>query len=396
VKRILLFGLIVTMSAICIALIGANTASTTALCEDEPKEGLCQKEATFFSAGISKFETPVGTVSCGTFVEAYGVEPATPKGKPLEGEMSFQFPSCSNGAELCWVPFESEGLWSSASFNWTSGANGTVELTGNGEGFEVEIVCQTKINCTYTLESELDVVGGKKGSIVASKEKMGSATGSTCPGSGAAISFSASYASGPFFVGSAIPPVTLCKKSESPCSAAESYGIPTSLSAGLETGSTAKLKLKITEESKTTEYTVACSASTLEGKATAAGWPTKAEMSSAVFGECGGTCAVEAVKPPFTGEIEASGGGNGKLTLSPRLRVKCIGAYKCTYEASGLGNTITGGAPAKVQIGMVLNKLVSGESDAKCGAEMTWEGVYRFTKPEAGGEAKMWVEREGI
>jgi hypothetical protein len=134
----------------------------------------------------------------------------------------------------------------------------------------------------------------------------------------------------------------------------------------------------------------------LEGKVTSEGWPTTGEISSLSFSECGGTCAVKAFKLPFSVQIEATGSGNGTMTVtgSPRIRARCIGAYKCTYES--LAFSITGGTPAAISPSASLSKLVAAESDAKCGSEMKWQGTYKFSKPETAGEAKMWIVRDGI
>jgi hypothetical protein len=394
-KRIVILTLTTGVVVAAFALVNANLASTTAVCTEEPKGGLCKGVSGSLEgeANPTKFETSVGTITCRTNLGVVPAEPSSPKGTPISitGFFFFWPSSCKNeSGQTCTIPEPTEF---SGTLSWTSGVNGAIK---GSKGPKISLNCK-EINCTYTLESELEVLGGKSASIVANKEVLGSATGALCPGGGAPISFTGTYKLGTLYLGETSPPVTLCKKNETPCSAGETYGVPTTLVASLEPGGVAKLKLKITEESETTEYTVACGSSTLEGKTTAASWPTKAEVTSILFGECGGTCAAKAIKPPFTATVEANGAGNGQITWLPRLQVRCIGAYKCTYEAStNVNSSITGGAPAKLPVALSANKLVTTESDTKCGATLTWEGAYRFTKPEAGGEAKMWVVREGI
>ena len=90
-KRLLLYGLATVLTLSAVALVGANSASTTALCNDEPKEGLCEEEGTFAGeASPANFETGVGTVSCNSFAEGYSMGP-TPKGKTLAGEVWLVF-----------------------------------------------------------------------------------------------------------------------------------------------------------------------------------------------------------------------------------------------------------------------------------------------------------------
>jgi hypothetical protein len=101
-------------------------------------------------------------------------------------------------------------------------------------------------------------------------------------------------------------------------------------------------------------------------------------------------------------QMDASGGGNGTIEIAasaggaaPRLQVKCIGAYKCTYETGSVSTSVTGGSPAKLSVNAVLGTLLAAESEEKCGPELRWEGKYEFTEPLAGGVAKMWIVREG-
>jgi hypothetical protein len=381
-KRIAIPGLAVTVVIAAVALINASLASTTGLCNDEPKEGLCKGKGTFTALNNSAvLETSVGNITCASALNASGSEPSTPEGKPLQGKVTVVLSACKDkNGKTCVVTL---GEFTVA-FNWTGGVSGSIEAT---KAPQVSITSCEGIECKYTLESALDINGGAEATIVANKETMGSATGSNCPGGGAAIFFSDTYKAKSFFVVATTP---------LPCATEETYGVPTTFSASLEPESVSKLKLKIIEESETTEYTVPCSSSTLEGEVTATGWPTEGKVTSIVFGECGGTCTAKVTNPGFTTSIEASGSGNGTMTWSPRLQVRCIGAYKCTYDALSSISTITGGAPAKMPVALVASKLVTGESDAKCGTQLTWEGAYRFSKPEIGGEAKMWVVRKGI
>jgi hypothetical protein len=400
-KKVTLTGALIVIAIAIAGLVIASSASPTALCEDEPKEGLCKKTGGIEEAETTSavFETSVGKITCHGYVEFYGSEPATPKGVALKGSAPVSFSSClREGGGSCTAKVTHTYA---ATLSWTSGSNGTLLFNSNEKGPpNVTITCTAVIECTYTFESAFDVNGGKEATVVASKDALGGATGALCPGSGAAIALTATFKTPtPAYVGATIPPVNLCKANETPCTSENTYAVPTTFSAGLEAGSTAKLRLKITEESEETEYTVSCASSTLEGKTTAAKWPMTGEISALSFGECGDTCSAKALKLPFSVQLEASGSGNGTITFlgtAPHLRVRCIGAYKCTYESGSQSMPVTGGTPAKLSVNASINKLTTTESDTKCGAEVKWEGTYRFTKPEASGTAKMWVVREGI
>lgn len=398
-KRNALLGVTTLVVLAITAAIGVNLASPTALCLDEPKEGICKTSGYIEEAETSsaKFETSIGIITCKSYLEAEPTEPATPKGLPQKGEAFTSFSACTKeGGATCTA---SALHFSQVSFNWVSGVSGSLEFTTTKTGPpQVKLTCEKSIECTYTLESTYEVVGGKPATVVASKEVLGSASGTLCPGSGAAIGLTATYKSptAAAYVGQTTPPVNLCQKNETPCSAGNTYSVPTSLTASLEAGVKARLRVKITEESETTEYTVGCDVSTVEGKVSSAKWPAPGEISVVTFGECGGACAVKQVKAPFAASVEATGGGNGTISWAPRIRVRCIGAYKCTYETGNLTTSIVGGVPAKLPVSLAINKLVTAESDTKCGSEAKWEGAYVFTKPEASGEAKMWVVREGV
>lgn len=406
-KYLKLLGLL-TAAFIATAIIGTKSASPTAVCSDEPKGGVCGSPY-----GITKIEgksfaaelkTPVGTVACfsgGTFV-GETTEKQTGEGKPLKGTVTqVPFALCKLGATSCTV--QSVNKPYVALINWTTGSSGNLEFESSGVGTPgISILCGASIDCTYPFTSPMKIEGPSV--IVADKATLGAGSGKNCPKSEGAPTWSTAY---PLFkalyVANYAAQDKLCKKNESPCPGEEAYGSSTALAASLETGSATKFKLKISEESVETEYTVPCESSALEGKTTAsAGFPLAGEITTLTFAECGGTCAVKALKLNYKAEIEATGGGNGSIRMltgggggTPRLEVRCIGAYKCTYEASSIPTSATGGAPAKLSVNTTLNK-VAGESDAKCGSQLKWEGSYKFTKPEAGGEAKMWLIREAI
>jgi hypothetical protein len=401
----LLSLLIVALTAS--AVIGAKTATPTAICSDAPKGGACASpygiKAFEGESFATQFQTPVGTVSCSSegFFNGETTEKQTGAGKPLKGtvtKMSFAF--CKLGITSCTV--ESVNKPYVALFKWTTGSRGDLEFESSGAGIPgISIACGASIDCTYAFTSPIQIEG--PGNVIASKDTLGAGSGKTCPKPETATWSTLYELFGPLYVADYVGQDKLCKKNESPCPSEETYGSSTALSAVLESGSAAKLKLKINEESVETEYTVPCESSILEGKTTAsAGLPLPGEITALTFAECGGTCAVKALKLNYKAEVEGAGSGSGSIRMltgsgggTPRLQVRCIGAYKCTYESSSISTSATGGAPAKLSVNATLNK-VAGESDAKCGSQLKWEGSYKFTKPEAGGEAKMWLIREAI
>jgi hypothetical protein len=406
-KYLKLLGFLIAVF-IATAIIGTRSAAPTALCSDEPKGGACGSPY-----GITKIEgkstgaelkTPIGTIACfsgGTFI-GETTEKQTGEGKPLKGTVTqMPFALCKLGITSCTV--ESVNRPYVALLSWTSGTKGDLEFESSGVGTPgISILCGASIDCTYPFTSPIQIEGPSV--VFANKATLGAGSGKNCPKSEAAVTWSTGYQLfKAFYVANYAAQDKLCKKNESPCPGEETYGSSTALAAALETGSAAKFKLKISEESVETEYTVPCESSVLEGKTTAAGGlPLPAEITTLTFAECGGTCAIKALKLNYKAEVEATGGGNGSIRMltgsgggTPRLEVRCIGAYKCTYEASSIQTSATGGAPAKLSVNATLNK-VAGESDAKCGSQLKWEGSYKFTKPEASGEAKMWLIREAI
>lgn len=403
-------GLLVAIF-IATAIMGPGSASPTALCKDEPKGGTCGSpyEVTKIegkSVG-AELNTPVGTVLClssGSFI-GETTEKHTGEGKPLKGKVTqMTFSSCKVGGTPCTV--QSVNTPYVALFSWTTGGEGDLKFESSGVGTPgISIACGASIECTYAFTSPITVEGpsvifaGNPG-----KNTLGAGSGKNCPKSEASVTWATGYIlTKAVYVANYASQDKLCKKNENPCLGEETYGSSTTLAATLEASSASKFKLKISEESMETEYTVPCGSSALEGKTTAsAGFPLAGEITALTFAECGGTCAVKALKLNYKAEVEATGGGSGSIRMltgggggTPRLEVRCIGAYKCTYESSSIPMSATGGAPAKLSVSATLNK-VTGESEAKCGSQLKWEGAYKFTKPETGGEAKMWLIREAF
>lgn len=405
-------GVAIVAILVATAAFGTKSATPTALCSTNPSGGACgapiEKEA-FIEGSTSKAATIVtgaGSISCSSSSIAMETTsgPAG-KGVAVTGAVtSLGFGSCLLSGKACTVTTTNRPYL--AQFQWTTGGNGELSFGNGGSGQpNLSVVCGTTIECAYTFESPLDIKGVFFAStITASSDSAGKGSGKTCPGT--SVTWSAVYnvfEPEPFFVGDYVPTTQLCKKNETPCLGGEAYGSPVSFAAGLETGTKSKLKVKITEESEETEYAVQCETSTVEGKVSDGTLSMSGELTSISFGECGPTCSVKALKMPYAAKAEATGSGNGKIAFSkggggaaPRIRVRCIGAYKCTYESATVTPSISGGTPAKLVVSVTLSTKVAAESDEKCGSQVKWEASYSFTKPEAGGEAKMWVVREGI
>jgi hypothetical protein len=393
----------------------ASSASATGLCRNAPIGDACNSAyapGTLLDANAkeARFETAVGSVTCQSFFEDEVSKPPTPKGVTAQSfVLEMIFFGCTLGGSKCTV--SAVHMTYRGVFSWTSGGDGTMELTEDSFNGPpgVSIVCGASISCTYSFQSPLDVKGAsQEATIVASKDTLGNASGKNCPGAGSPIVWFATYTlldpeNGKLFLANYAPSVALCKKNETPCPLSERYAAPAFLTANLETGVKAKLRLTISEEGEETEYTVPCESSVFKGSTTeTVAWPLPGEVNALTFSECGGTCSATALAIPYATQIEASGAGNGTIEMMaggggapPRLRVKCIGAYKCTYEASSVSTSVTGGMPAKLAVNAVLGTLVAAESEEKCGPELRWEGKYEFTEPLAGGVAKMWIVREG-
>lgn len=402
--------LITAVIVIAAGIVSTKSASPTALCADEPKEGLCKspyKEAWLFGYSESPLlETAIGDINCTiTSIESETADGESPKGVPVSMQTpNFSFNGCTFKPTGTGCTVKTLNKPYLTLINWTSGSNGAMEFENGGKGIpSVSVVCGTSINCTYAFKSALDLQGGTGPVVVANKETLEMSSGSNCPGTGAPILWTATYAeeeASTLFVADYATPVHLCKKNETPCSSIEQYGAFTTLAATLDADVKTKLNLKVSDAGDTMEYTVACEASTFEASTLSPKWPLTGSVAVS-FRECGGTCSVNALKLDYQAEIEASGSGNGSLKVSdggtgaPRLRVRCIGAYRCTYEVSSFSSTISGGAPAKLAVNVTFSTLVTVESDKTCGPQLKWEGTYKFTKPEVEGEPKMWVVRDG-
>jgi hypothetical protein len=173
--------------------------------------------------------------------------------------------------------------------------------------------------------------------------------------------------------------VTLCRANENPtCSEANSYRVPTEFAATLERATNAVFS---------GTPSVTCEESGGSGETTVAGTPLIGESSNINFGSCSGCTVVEARNLPWTGEVEATGGGNGTITAygseKANLSVKltsCLSGATCFYGVASASAEIEGGESAKFTIVKTLNREV-GSNKLLCALTSTFSGSYRLTTP---------------
>jgi hypothetical protein len=173
--------------------------------------------------------------------------------------------------------------------------------------------------------------------------------------------------------------VTLCRANENPCSEANAYRVPTEFAGALERATNAVFS---------GTPTVTCEESWGSGETTVAGTPLIGESNNVNFAACGGGCTtVEARHLPWTGEVEATGGGNGsitaygseKQTLSVKL-TNCLSGATCFYGVASATAEIEGGESAKFTIVKTLNRE-EGSNKLLCALTNTFSGSYRLSTP---------------
>jgi hypothetical protein len=127
---------------------------------------------------------------------------------------------------------------------------------------------------------------------------------------------------------------------------------------------------------------VECKSSTIAGKTTAeAGKPLSLEVSGVTFAECklgGSGCSATTTSLPTAPSLEASGGGNGTLSLEGgEVHFVCSGWIDCTYKTPALH--VKGGAPASLSAeGVALTKV----GGALCGVGTAkFDATYTVSEP---------------
>jgi hypothetical protein len=167
----------------------------------------------------------------------------------------------------------------------------------------------------------------------------------------------------------------LCKENKSPCGSA--YPVPTSISASLKAGTTAKLVSSL--------GTVECSVSTSSGETTTAGTPLLGTIKTLTFSSCvlGKTaCTVTSEDLPFKASISASGGGNGSMTVSdsgkgePRAFVKCGSAIECIFGQTSATLTAIGSSTAPLLKAEAIELKIKKNEGFICPSSAKWTAEY--------------------
>jgi hypothetical protein len=165
---------------------------------------------------------------------------------------------------------------------------------------------------------------------------------------------------------------SLCTTNSSQC--ASTYPQGTTISASLQAGTSFKL---------TGALVVTCTSSEIKAKTTSsAGQPLTAEMTQLTLGGCGSTCAaVEATNLPYSSNFEATGGGNGTVTVQskgsgdPTIKTtNCVFGITCSFKSSKVSLGFTGGSP-----GTLTAKNVPLQ-DSGCGND-TLNATYTINSP---------------
>jgi len=132
-----------------------------------------------------------------------------------------------------------------------------------------------------------------------------------------------------------------------------------------------------------------CSVSNLELSVSPLGEQYARQISVAgmEFSSCVGTlgaCAFKSVGLPYSGSLEASGGGDGTLRLQGGegrfLEFFCGGFSKCFYSpAVELIDGLEGGSPAHVHVDVFLKRFSGG-----CPEKAHWTADYEVIAPSGG------------
>ena len=173
--------------------------------------------------------------------------------------------------------------------------------------------------------------------------------------------------------------VTLCDANENPeCAEGNRYRVPTLFEAKLFKASTAVF-------SGTPSAT--CEESGGSAETTVAGTPLIGEATTVTFGSCSGCTTVEARNLPWLGEVEATGGGNGTVTVSsggkgnPSVQLtNCLSGATCFYGVASATAEIEGGETATFTIVKTLNRE-AGSNKLLCALTNTFSGTYRLITP---------------
>jgi hypothetical protein len=185
-----------------------------------------------------------------------------------------------------------------------------------------------------------------------------------------------------FLGASSASATALCSANQEECTSP--LGTGTAVKAALKIGTKAVLKTELA--------TVECSKSSTSGKTTSgAGASVTGVIEALSFSECkttsGTNCTVgSALSLPYNASITATGGGNGKLTVTkgggggnPGATVTCLGVIECTFRTPSATLTVLGGNPAVAKAeGIELTERAGLICPAK---EAKWTAEYAVSEP---------------
>lgn len=366
------------------ALVGAGSASATALCVAEQE--VCQRVNTY-PAGTSiaatttksEFKTSLATITCTESTVSGKV--TEEDGSPMKGQItSATFAKCSAGILNCSMTMLN--LPYGASVEWSSEDDGTAVIEEGEKGqITATVVCAPFINCTYATGAvELSAEGGATGKLIATEEALTKVAGS-CP---VEATWTATYdvtAPKPVHVASGVAGARLCKSIPEnvggtlKCKAGQ--GFSGAVSGKLEAGKQATFT-----STKGKSGTVSCSEAPLSGAFSEKAVAT--EPLSITFksgGDCTSTLSgnptvtVEMLPQPYDAAgFEYSGPTTPQSVLwftraaggpEPTLKFTS-GVEECFYELTGTSLPVANGVgegPTTALVGLTWQLAVG---DAFC------------------------------
>src|SRR5215218_5369860 len=174
----------------------------------------------------------------------------------------------------------------------------------------------------------------------------------------------------------------LCSTNTSPCTGTK-YGVGTTISAQLKAGTSTVLTNSITNVkcTKSRFFATIISFPTPWGRISI---PAVGVETSECHTSSGTSCTVTPNNLPWTGDIGASGGGNGSLSIysggtgNPSATVVCGFLINCTFSTAKATLSVTGGNPAIVK----ANGVPLERSGGFCPSTSNWDAEYEITSPK--------------
>ncbi len=374
-KSIKTFGLAAILMLTAIAAIGVSSASAneeTVLCKAVVAE--CANENYIghaFKTGTlpTTFKLSEGaTVKCVSTMERNESEALT----------VLSFSSCSEGCTV-----KASGLPYSTDLHEPVEGNGKLSVNVAGLVFK----CGSN-ECTYGSEKaiELPVTGGELAAIVVNQALPKNAGGALCPGS---VQWEGEYklkTSPTYVTKRGVSGPMFCSVNATPCPAA---------SRVMEEAFSLAPKSEVVFGAFASGSQIRCSESSFS-LANNNIYVPKGDWryGSPTLSKCVGTlysgCTLAWENPPYSGSLEAAGGGSGTIYVtetlgSPTLNVNCT--YKgtnftCIYKsasATSFPYKFTGGSPAVLSASATLSR-VSGTLSLCPGPSITMSGEFQSAK----------------